>query len=156
MEHSQQAVQDIKTQLEQLMCFAGIKLKLTKEHDDWSFSSTSDLENSREFMDNLQSVACRAVSAVTKLQHAVEDYKKSSSSLVNNTRSSRGLVSQWPRNCREYQEHLRLQGGERKTQKSLLRSSSVAPSEEKRVRFDISLTSQSSVNCSGDMDTVDV
>lgn len=148
--------QNINMHLEQLMCFAGIKPQLDQEREDYSFSSNSDLESSREFMDNLQSLACRALNAVAKLLDAVEDYKKSDSSLTRNTNSNRNIISQWPRNCKEYLEHLKQQGKGRKSQKNSFLQPLSTPCEEKRVRFDVRVTSQSPVSCSGDTDIIDV
>lgn len=154
MASMKKSVQNINTHLEQLMCFAGIKPQLDRESKDCSFVSNSDLESSREFMDNLQSVASNALNAITKLQHAIGDGKVGSA-LANNNQN-RNLVSQWPRNCQEYLEHLKQHGKERKSQMKSSLPQLSAPTEEKRVRFDIDVSTHSSVSCSGDTDIVDV
>nr|XP_053626502.1 LOW QUALITY PROTEIN: uncharacterized protein LOC128684368 [Cherax quadricarinatus] len=151
-------IKELKRRLEELMKFAGLSLMPIEGLDNISLSSTSDLENSRELMDNLHTVALLSIRAVEDLKNTLNNFYKSLTfrELKSNIfRCNKKLVTQWPRNSKEYQQHLeKLQ--HKSGMKSSLRCSSEAPIEEKRVRFDISSASVSSVSGLEETDTVDV
>ncbi|XP_071551668.1 kinesin-like protein KIF14 [Panulirus ornatus] len=151
------AVEELNTRLQHLMSFAGLSPVPVDGLEDCSFSSNSDIENSQEFMSNLHAVACRSVRAVQKLQSFINNAPESCLSESRAMKYNKNLVAHWPRNSEEYIQHLKQLTAQKKSQmKSSLRSSSSTSSEEKRVRFDVSFNSSSSISCFEEIDTVDV
>ncbi|XP_047494563.1 kinesin-like protein KIF14 [Penaeus chinensis] len=135
------AVEEVKTRLEKLMCFAGLGPKNSGTLNNCSFSSTSSLEDSGMFMDSLSTIAWRAVQAIESLQAVISQRDSISHPDSSNKHKASMILGHWPTNSKEYMEYRK---GQRSTQKSpyksSLRSATSVSGEEKRVRFNVSVS----------------
>ncbi|XP_042870598.1 kinesin-like protein KIF14 isoform X2 [Penaeus japonicus] len=133
------AVDEVKTRLQKLMCFAGLGPKNSAALNNCSFSSISSLEDSGVFMDSLSTIAWRAVQAIESLQYIISHRDSLTHPDSSNKFKSGMMLGQWPTNSKEYLEYRK---GQRSTQKSpfksSLRSATSVSGEEKRVRFNVS------------------
>ncbi|XP_045612556.2 LOW QUALITY PROTEIN: kinesin-like protein KIF14 [Procambarus clarkii] len=151
-------IDELKTRLQYLMDFAGLNLT-SADGPGSSLASSSKMENSKEFMDNLRTVAWHSLHEVENLKNYLCSSKRSlklKESKGNAFKCNKILVAEWPRNSQEYQQHLKRLEEQKHRMKNTPYYFEIASSEQKRVRFDISSSSISSVGGFEENDNVNV